>query len=115
MPYIQIHTSARLSDGEKIELKTLALDAAAILGKKRSIVMVELQDSLALTRGDGEGDCAFCDVRVMGAADPAACNRFAETLSAGIARIAHTAPMSVYLSLSELSLCYTDGKLPPGH
>jgi hypothetical protein len=115
MPYIRIHTSASLSDAEKAELKSLALDAAALLGKKRGIVMVELRDGLALTRGDEEGDCAFCDVRVMGAADQAACDRFAETLSADIARVAHTAPMSVYLSLSELSLCYTDGKLPPGH
>jgi hypothetical protein len=47
--------------------------------------------------------------------EKAACDRFAARLSADVSRIAHTAPQCVYLSLSELSLCYTDGKLPPGH
>ncbi len=115
MPYIHISTSAHLSPAEKSELTACALDAAEQLGKKRAYVMVHLQDGQTLSRGDAPGNCAFCDVRLMGAMEKAACDRFAARLSADVARIAHTAPQCVYLSLSELSLCYTDGKLPPGH
>lgn len=113
MPYLHISTTRHLTGEEKFALKSCALSAAALLGKKRSQVMVLLEDGLALSRGDEDGNCAFCDVRVMGAASLEACNQFSQTLSADIARIAQTAPMSVYLSLSELTLCYTDGCLPP--
>lgn len=115
MPYIQIAVSRRLTDGEKKELRACALDAAKLLGKKREHLMVRLEDGLALTKGDGEGDCAFCDVRVMGSASLEACGAFAERLSEDVARVARTAQGNVYLSLSELTLCYTDGRLPPGH
>jgi hypothetical protein len=115
LPYVQISTSAALSGQEKSELRTCALSAMEMLGKKRQYVMVHILDGQALTRGEAEGDCAFCDVRVMGAADKCACDGFSARLSADIARVAHTAPQCVYLTLSELSMCYTDGKLPPGH
>ena len=115
MPYIHISTTASLSPAEKSELTNCALDAAEQLGKKRAFVMVHLQDGQALTRGGEPGNCAFCDVRLMGAMEKTACDRFAARLSADVARIAHTAPQCVYLSLSVRSLCYTDGKLPPGH
>jgi len=115
LPYVQISTSAALSDREKNDLRACALDAMELLGKKHQIVMVHILDGQTLTRGETEGDCAFCDVRVMGAADQCACDGFSARLSADIARVAHTAPQCVYLSLSELTLCYTDGKLPPGH
>ena len=116
MPYIQIAVTASLTSGDKTALRAAALDAAAgILNKKREIVMVHILDNQALTKGEGDAPCAFCDVRVMGAATPEACDRFSQALSADIARIAHTAPLCVYLSVSELTLCYTDGKLPPGH
>ena len=115
MPYVQISTSAALSPAEKSELRTCALNAMELLGKKRAYVMVHILDAQTLTRGEAAGECAFCDVRVMGAAEKSACDRFSARLSADIARIAHTAPQCVYLSLSELTLCYTDGQLPPGH
>lgn len=115
MPYIHISTTRQLSGEEKFALKNCVLNAAALLGKNRQHMMVQINDGLSLSKGDEEGNCAFCDVRVMGAASPEACNRFSQTLSADIARIAQTAPMSVYLSLSELTLCYTDGCLPPKH
>ena len=56
-------------------LRAAALDAAAILNKKREIVMVHILDNQSLTRGDGNASCAFCDVRVMGAATQEACDR----------------------------------------
>ncbi|MCE5343867.1 MAG: hypothetical protein LLF96_09865 [Eubacteriales bacterium] len=115
MPYIQISVSRALADTEKQSLRACALDAAALLNKSRAHVMVHILDNQALTKGDEPGDCAFCDVRVLGAATKEACDLFSQTLSADIARIVKTAPMSVYLSLSEMSLCYTDGKLPPVH
>jgi len=115
MPYLHISTTKRLTGEERLALKSCALNAAALLGKRRPQVMVLIEDGLDLSRGDDEGNCAFCDVRVMGVASPEACNQFSQTLSADIARIAQTAPMSVYLNLSELTLCYTDGCLPPGH
>ena len=115
MPYIHIATTKTLSAEERLALKNSVLNAATLLGKNRRHVMVSIQDGAALTKGDEEGNCAFCDVRVMGAATPEACHQFSAALSADIARIAQTAPMSVYLSLSEMTLCYTDGCLPPGH
>ncbi len=115
MPYIHISTSRALTDGEKQSLKACALNAAALLHKNRVHVMVHIQDGQTLTKGDAPGGCAFCDVRVMGAATADDCDRFSCALSTDIARIAQTAPGCVYLSLSELTLCYTDGKLPPGH
>jgi hypothetical protein len=115
LPYIRISVSRALTDEEKRSLRACALDAAALLHKNRAHVMVHVQDGQALAKGDEPGGCAFCDVRVMGAAAADACDRFSEALSADIARIAQTAPGCVYLSLSELTLCYTDGKLPPGH
>lgn len=116
MPYIHISTSALLNAEQKQSLRACALEAAVtLLGKQREHVMVHLLDAQTLTRGDETGDCAFCDIRVMGAASREACNNFAMALSADVARIAHTAPRSVYLSLSELNLCYTDGCLPPNH
>lgn len=115
MPYIQIALSARLSAAQKRELHLCALAAAALLGKKKEHVMVRIEDGLALAKGEAEGGCAFCDTRVMGAASREACNQFSAKLSADIARIAQTAPACVYLNISELTLCYTDGCLPPGH
>ncbi len=115
MPYIQIATSRTLTAAEKIELKACALHAVALLGKNKQHVMVHLLDGQALTKGEETGECAFCDVRVLGAATQEACNAFSQTLSTDVARIAQVSPMSTYLSLSELTLCYTDGKLPPGH
>lgn len=115
MPYIHILTTAALTPEKKTELKRCALNAADLLGKPRKHMMVLVQDAQALTKGDGEDRCAFCDVRVMGSPEPDACARFAAALSADIARVADTAPGCVYLSLSALTQCYTDGCLPPGH
>jgi hypothetical protein len=75
--------------------------------------MLCIESGLALFRGEENGNCAFCDVRVHGAATPEACDAFSVKLSADIASVAQTAPDCVYLSLSELTLCYTDGCLPP--
>jgi hypothetical protein len=113
MPYIQIATTRPLSQKEKQELRGCALAAMETLGKKRASVMVHILDGQTLLRGDTPGNCAFCDVRVLNAASREACGLFSQQLSADIARIAQTAPGSVYLSLSELTLCYTDGQLPP--
>ena len=115
MPYISILTTQTLTLAQKDELRQTALSAAALLGKPRAHVMVCIQDGVYLHKGDGDQSCAFCDVRVMGAASPEACAQFSLTLSEGVRRVAHTAPGCVYLSLSALTLCYTDGYLPPGH
>ena len=115
MPYIHLTTSKRLSDEDKLALRNCALSAAALLNKNRRNVMVQIEDGAYLHKGDEAGDCAFCDVRVMGVAAPEARDRFSAALSADIARIAQTAPGCVYLSLSEFTSCYTDGCLPPGH
>lgn len=115
MPYIRIATTKKLNPEERDELRRCALDAAEGLGKPRRHVMVHIEDGQALTRGDEEENCAFCDVRVMGSAEPDACARFAQKLSDDIARVAHTAPGCAYLSISELTRCHTDGRLPPGH
>ena len=115
MPYIRIATTVALTPEERDELRRCALDAAEGMGKRRQNVMVHIEDAQALTRGDGDGNCAFCDVRVMGDASPEACARLAQTLSDDIARIARTAPGCAYLSISELTRCHTDGRTPPGH
>ncbi len=113
MPYIRITTTKALTEDERQELRRCALDAAALLGKNPSHVMLSIEGGVALSKGEGGDACAFCDVRVYGAATPEACDAFSAQLSADIARIAATAPGCVYLSLSELTLCYTDGCLPP--
>ncbi len=115
MPYIQLSISHTLTATDKQALVDCVLSAAALLNKSRSSVMVHILDSQALTKGDEAGECAFCDVRVLGAADRNACDRFSQALSADIARISGAAPANVYLTLSELSLCYAGGCLPPGH
>jgi len=115
MPYIHLTTSKRLTAEEKLALKHCALSAAALLNKNRRNVMVRIQDGEHLHKGDEEGNCAFCDVRVMGVATQEERDRFSAALSADIARIAQTAPGCVYLSISEFASCYTDGCLPPGH
>lgn len=113
MPYIRITTTKALSETKRQALRRCTLDAAVLLGKSPSHVMLCMEDGMALTKGEGGGACAFCDVRVYGAATPEACDAFSARLSADVARIAATAPGCVYLSLSELTLCYTDGCLPP--
>ena len=115
MPYISIVTSNPLTPEQKQELRDCALNAAALLHKNRNHVMVQIQDGVSLHIGDREDTCVFCDVRVLGAAAVEDCQRFSAVLSAEIARIAQTAPGCVYLSLSEMNLCYTDGCLPPKH
>ena len=115
MPYIQIGTTRKLTDDQRATLHQRALEAAALLGKPREIVMVRVEDGCALQKGDVPGSCAFCDVRVLGAATKEACDAFSAQLSADVARIAQTAPQCVYLSMAEMSLCYTDGCLPPSH
>ena len=115
MPYIQIATTRRLTDDQRATLRQRALDAAALLGKRREFVMVRIEDGCALQKGDIPGSCAFCDVRVLGKPSSEDSNVFARALSADIAKIAQTDPMCVYLSITEMTLCYTDGCLPPGH
>ena len=115
MPYIHITTSKTLSADEKRDLRACTLRAVTLLGKKPEHAMVRIEDGATLSRGAGDGECAFCDARLLGAASREACDAFAQALSADLARIAQTAPQCVYLSLSELALCYTDGRLPPGH
>ena len=115
MPYIHLTTSKRLTTEDRLALRNCALNAAALLNKNRRNVMVQIQDGANLSKGDEAGDCAFCDVRVMGSAAPEALDRFSAALSADVARIAQTAPGCVYLSISEFACCYTDGCLPPGH
>ncbi len=115
MPYIRITTTLHLPPADTAALRQCALEAAALLGKNPAHVMLCIESGMALARGHSAGNCAFCDVRVMGSATPEACQAFAARLSADIARIAQTAPQSVYLSMTELTLCYTDGCLPPGH
>jgi len=115
MPYIQIATTRRLTDDQRATLRQRALDAAALLGKRREFVMVRIEDGCALQKGDIPGSCAFCDVRVLGKPAPDECNAFARALSTDIAEIAQTDPRCVYLSIAEMTLCYTDGCLPPGH
>ena len=115
MPYIHITTTRKLTPQEAHSLRQCALTAAALLGKKRQHVMVHIQDGMKLMKGDEAGDCAFCDVRVLGAATKEACDAFSAQLSADVARIAQTAPQCVYLSMAEMTLCYTDGCLPPSH
>ena len=113
MPYLRIATTAALTKDEQALLRTAALDAMALLGKPRHAVMVQLDCGQTLTLGDSAGNCAFCDVRVAGAAEAAACDRFAQVLSEAVARIAHTAPGGVYLSIAPLTQCYTDGCARP--
>lgn len=115
MPYISITTTQILQTAQKQALRQAALNAAALLGKNRAHVMVCILDGAFLTKGDGDQPCAFCDVRVMGYASPGACQEFARALSEDVAQIANTAPGCVYLSISEMTQCYTDGCLPPGH
>ena len=115
MPYISILTTQTLTPDQKAALRQTALDAATLLGKNRAHVMVCIQDGACLHKGEGDAPCAFCDVRVRGAATPEACQSFALALSRGVALAAGTAPGCVYLSLSEMTLCYTDGCLPPAH
>ena len=115
MPYIQIATTRKLTDAQRAMLHQRALDATALLGKRREVVMVRIEDGCAMQKGDMPGSCAFCDVRVLGKPTPEDANTFAGVLSADIATIAQTDPMCVYLSIAEMTLCYTDGCLPPGH
>ena len=115
MPYIHIATTRTLTRQAKDELHQCALNAADRLHKPRHVVMVCIVDGSTLQKGEEQSDCAFCDVRVVGTADAQDCDAFSAILSADIARIAGTAPGCVYLSISGLSLCYTDGCLPPGH
>lgn len=115
MPYIQIATTRKLTDDQRDKLRQRALDAASLLGKRREFVMVRMEDGCALQKGDAPGSCAFCDVRVLGKPTPEDCNAFARALSDHIADIAQTDPKCVYLSIAEMTMCYTDGCLPPGH
>lgn len=114
MPYIHIVTSRRLDAAQTEALRRCALNAAAQMGKPPERVMVHIESGAALTLGETAEECAFCDVRVLGAATAEACNRFAARLSGDIAHFAHTRPGGVYLSLTKMALCYTDGNLPPG-
>ncbi len=111
MPYVNIVTTKALNTEEKQELHQSVLDAAALLGKSSAYVMVHLQDQAALQRGEDAGYCAYCDAQVLGQAPQDACNAFAKSLSDSLARIAQTAPGSVYLSLTQMELCYMDGRL----
>lgn len=113
MPYVHITTTKDLDAKEKQTLRRHVLDALALLGKKPQHVMVLLECGKNLTKGETESNCAFCDVRVYGAVDPAARDAFATALSRSVAGIADTAPGCVYLSVSELPCCYTDGCPPP--
>jgi hypothetical protein len=113
MPFIRITTTNPLTETDRQALRRCALGAALLLGKTPAHVMLCIEDGMALTKGEHGGACAFCDVRVYGAATPEACDAFSARLSADVARIADTAPCCVYLSLSELTMCYTDGCLPP--
>ena len=113
MPYIRITTTKPLTEGETAALRRCVLDSAVLLHKNPAHVMLCVESGLTLHKGEENGNCAFCDVRVYGAATPEACDTFSAKLSADIARIAETSPACVYLSLSELTLCYTDGCLPP--
>ena len=114
MPYISITTTQTLPTAQKEALRQAALDAAAYLGKNRAHVMVCIQDGATLTKGEGDQPCAFCDVRILGHASPEACQQFARAFSEDVARITKAAPGCVYLSISEMTQCYTDGCLPPG-
>lgn len=114
MPYIHIVTSRRLDAAQTDALRRCALDAAALMGKPRERVMVRIESGASLTLGETAEDCAFCDVRVLGAVTAEACNRFAARLSGDVAHFAHTRAGGVYLSLTRMTLCYTDGALPPG-
>ena len=115
MPYMHITTSKKLTPEEKTDLQNCALKAADLLGKPRQHVMVNLQDGAFLTKGGVAGSCAFCDVRVFGAPPREACDAFSTALNADITRIAQTDPGCVYISISALTSCYTDGCAPPNH
>ena len=113
LPYISITTTKALAPEEQNQLRDCALNAAALLHKKREAVMVCLTNGQYQHKGDGDNQCAFCDVRIYGAATRDACDAFSAALSADVARIAQTDPGCVYLNLSEMTLCYTDGCAPP--
>jgi len=109
MPYIQISTTRALTDGEKKELKSCVFSAASLLNKPRQYVMVHILDGQTLSKGEGAGNAAFCDARILGSPARDACDRFAAKLTDDIARIAQVEPPQIYLTVEELSMCYMDG------
>ena len=115
MPFIRVLTSQTLTAAAQQALREAVLDAVSLLHKPRAHAMALIADAQALARGDGDAPCAFCEAQVFGAPEPADCDRFAQALSAAIARIAQVAPENVYLSVGALPRCYTGGCLPPGH
>ena len=71
MPFINVKTSASLTEEKRDTIKTELGQAVSVMGKGESFLMVGFEENVPLYfGGEAQKKCAFVDVRVFGAVDP---------------------------------------------
>ncbi len=67
MPYLKLQTNQVLSRDEKAALCEIASECVAqSLEKSKNYVMVTIQSDMAMTFANGDGPCAFVELKSIG-------------------------------------------------
>ena len=68
MPYINVHTSAKIEDKKKI-LEGISILVASLTNKSKRFVMAKLDDNLEIYFDD-ESPCCFLEIKSIGSLNP---------------------------------------------
>ena len=102
MPLIKITTNVDLPSQELIELqKSLATDAAELVGKRIDYVMTACDFVPSMTFGGTEGPTAYVEFKNIGTLDAELTQKFSDVFCSALKRSLAVDPERVYIEFQE--------------
>lgn len=103
MPFLQLQTTASLSDHQRDTLlAALSKIVSETIGKPEEYVMVSLTPAQMLMSGQ-DGETAFVDVRSIGGLEGGVCPKLAEKIGAVLRESLGVPPERIFLNFTEVA------------
>ena len=112
MPFIDIKTSAKLTESSKKKLYAECGELISIFpGKSETWLMVNLSDGCEMAfKGDSDTPCAIIEVKIFGKAQSTYYDKFTEKMTETFAALSNVSPDRVYIRYDECSLWGWNGE-----
>ena len=106
MPFIDIKTSAKLTEGDKKELYAKCGELISIFpGKSEAWLMVNIAEGCDMAfKGDFDTPCAIIEVKIFGKSQSTYYDKFTEKMTEAFASIGNVSPDRIYIRYDECSL-----------
>ena len=112
MPFIDIKTSAKLTECGKKELYAKCGELISIFpGKSEAWLMINISDGCDMAfRGDSESACAMIEVKIFGKSQSAYYDKFTKEMTDFFASVSGVSKDRIYVRYDECSLWGWNGE-----